>query len=65
MKISILIPVYNERNTIEEILKRIKAVELDKEIIIVDDGSTDSTRDFLFSLKQPEIKVFYHDKKPR
>jgi glycosyltransferase involved in cell wall biosynthesis len=43
MKISIIIPVHNERDTIAEIIKRIEAVELDKEIIIVDDKSTDGT----------------------
>lgn len=38
-KISAIIPVYNEIKTIEEIVSRVQAVELDKEIIIVDDGS--------------------------
>jgi len=47
MKLSIVIPVHNEKNTIEEIIKRIKAVDLDKEIIIVDDKSTDGTREIL------------------
>jgi glycosyltransferase involved in cell wall biosynthesis len=40
-------PVYNEMATIEEILVRVQAVDLEKEIVIVDDGSTDGTRDFL------------------
>ncbi len=62
MKISVLIPVYNEKTTIAEILKRVKAVELEKEIVIVDDGSTDSTREFLKTLKDSEIKVFLHEK---
>ena len=46
-RVSIVIPVYNERATIEEILLRVQAVDLRKEIIIVDDGSTDGTRGFL------------------
>lgn len=62
MKVSVLIPVYNEKATIAEILKRVKAVGLEKEIIIVDDGSTDSTREFLKTLKDSEIKVFLHEK---
>ena len=49
MKLSIIIPVYNEQNTILEILKRVENVVLpiSKEIIIVDDCSTDGTRDLL------------------
>jgi len=53
MKVSIVIPVYNEREFIEEVIRRVYAVSLDgaaKEIIIVDDGSTDGTRDFLQQL---------------
>jgi glycosyltransferase involved in cell wall biosynthesis len=49
-KLSVVVPVYNERTTIEEILRRIQAVEIDKEIVIVDDGSKDGTREFLKQL---------------
>lgn len=65
MKLSIVIPVYNEKKTISEIIKRVLAVKLSKvarEIIIVDDKSTDGTRKILANLKkkQPQIKIFYH-----
>jgi dolichol-phosphate mannosyltransferase len=59
--LSVIIPVYNEARTIEEILKRVKAVGIAKEVIIVDDGSTDGTRDYLKSIENTgEYKVFYH-----
>lgn len=47
--LSVVIPVYNEKKTIEEILQRVQAVDIgrEKEIVIVDDGSTDGTRDVL------------------
>jgi glycosyltransferase involved in cell wall biosynthesis len=46
-RVSVVIPVYNEKNTIGELLRRVQAVELDKEIVIVDDCSVDGTRDLL------------------
>jgi glycosyltransferase involved in cell wall biosynthesis len=46
-KVSVVIPVFNERGTIAEILQKVQAVDIPKEIIIVDDGSTDGTRDIL------------------
>jgi glycosyltransferase involved in cell wall biosynthesis len=50
MRLSVVIPVYNERPTIEELLRRVREVPIEKEIIVVDDASTDGTRDFLSSL---------------
>ncbi len=47
MKLSVVIPVYNEKATILEILRRVRAVDLPKEIIVVDDCSTDGTREIL------------------
>ena len=64
MKISVVIPVYNEVNTIREIVARVQTVDLDKEIIIVDDGSTDGTREQLqdITLSQKSVRVLYHDR---
>ncbi|MGD8382975.1 MAG: glycosyltransferase family 2 protein [Syntrophobacterales bacterium] len=63
MRLSVVIPVYNEVETIKEIVSRVQAVDLEKEIIIVDDASTDGTRELLqedtFSLEN--IRVLYHD----
>ena len=60
-KISILIPVYNERNTLLEILKQVEAVDfgLDKEIILIDDSSTDGTKELY---KDLNYKILYHEK---
>ena len=61
MKVSIVIPVYNEKKTILEVIKRVSSVDLGsitKEIIIVDDYSTDGTRDVLKNVK--DAKVFFH-----
>lgn len=65
MKVSILMPVYNEIKTIEDVLKLVKGVELDKEIVIVDDFSNDGTREFLkkeYADGFGEFKVYYHEK---
>lgn len=51
MKLSVVIPVFNERATIREILAKVEATPQDKEIILVDDGSRDGTRDFLELLR--------------
>ena len=63
MILSVIIPVYNERQTIEEILRRVKIVDIAKEVIIVDDGSTDGTRDYLRSMEsEKDFKVLYQAK---
>ena len=64
MKLSIIVPVYNERNTIQEILRRVRAVdlgEISKEIIAVDDGSTDGTLDILKLEEDSTTRVMKHD----
>jgi dolichol-phosphate mannosyltransferase len=61
--LSVIVPAYNEIRTIAEILRRVKAVDIAKEIIIVDDGSTDGTRDYLRSLESKEgLKILYQAK---
>ena len=63
MELSVIIPVYNEHATIKEIVERVKSVEpKDKEIIIVDDGSTDGTREILKSLRSDRVRVILHEK---
>ena len=61
MKLSVVIPVYNEIHTIEEILRQVCALPLDLEIIIVDDGSTDGTREVLGALDPTVFKVIFHE----
>src|SRR5262249_5783855 len=50
--LSVVIPVYNERATIEELLWRVQSVEIEKEIIVVDDGSTDGTEELLRAIAE-------------
>ena len=65
MKLSIVIPVYNEKKYIREIVKRVREVNLsgiEKEVIIVDDCSTDGTRDILENFLDKEVtQVLYHE----
>jgi glycosyltransferase involved in cell wall biosynthesis len=64
MKVSVIIPCYNEKATIREIVARVEAAPFeDKEIIIIDDASTDGTREVLKKEIEPHVgKVIYHDK---
>ncbi len=61
MKLSVIIPVYNEVQTIREIIESVKEVPCEKEIIVVDDFSTDGTRDLLKKVGSGEITVLFHE----
>src|SRR6185436_2489140 len=64
MKISIVIPVYNERATIGQVLDRVRAInvlDLQKEIILIDDCSIDGSIDFLKNLHDPSLQIIYHE----
>lgn len=62
MKLSVIIPVYNEVNTIEESVRRVQEVPLEKEIIIVDDGSFDGTKEIVKKIQGDNIKKIFHEK---
>lgn len=63
MLVSIIMPVYNEAQYIEEIVNRVLKTDIEKELIIVDDFSTDGTRDILSKYKQQKgIKIIFHEK---
>jgi glycosyltransferase involved in cell wall biosynthesis len=66
MKLSVIMPVFNEQETLREILQQVRAVELagiEKEILVVDDGSTDGSREILAEeAETADLRVFYHDK---
>jgi len=63
MKLSVVIPVYNEINTLEKILSEVRAVNITKEIILVDDGSTDGSRELLKRLgkEDPKLKIIFQE----
>lgn len=64
LTLSVIIPCYNEVHSIEEVLQRVEAVGIANEIIIIDDGSTDGTRDILARLEgenRPSLRIVYHD----
>ena len=66
-KLSVIVPVYNEKSTIEEILRRVAAVSIPKEIIVVEDGSADGTREVLEQIGQDshdygDLTVLFHEK---
>ena len=62
LKLSIVIPIYNERETLETLIAKVNAVDYDKEIILIDDFSTDGTREILSKYEKKQgFKVLYHN----
>jgi len=61
MKVTVIIPTFNEAPTIKEILRRVQETPFDKEIIVVDDGSTDGTREILAGLTAADVRVILHE----
>ena len=65
MKLSVIICCYNERATIEDVIARSQAVDLGpgwtREIIVVDNASTDGTREILQAINDAEVRVIYHE----
>ncbi|MGC1374202.1 MAG: glycosyltransferase family 2 protein [Candidatus Sulfotelmatobacter sp.] len=61
MKLSVIMPVYNERSTLRQVVDRVLAVPLDIQLICVDDGSSDGSREILEQLasERPQMRVFY------
>jgi len=62
IKLSVIMPVYNEVENLSKILEKVQKVNIEKEIIIVDDGSSDGTRDILEKIEQDNVKIYYHAK---
>jgi SAM-dependent methyltransferase len=60
LKLSVVIPVFNEAGTIGEVLRRVLATPFEKEVIVVDDGSTDATLEILERIGDPVVRVFRH-----
>jgi glycosyltransferase involved in cell wall biosynthesis len=61
LRLSVVIPVYNEKDTVAQMVRRVRSVPIPKEIILVDDGSTDGTREQLAAMEgQPDLRILYH-----
>ena len=61
MRLTVVIPVFNETATLEELLARVEAVDIDKEVIIVDDFSTDGTQELLNSMNRSDRVIVLHE----
>jgi len=64
MKLSVVVPVFNEKDTLEEIMRRVQDTPYDKEVIVVDDASTDGSQEILKRLAEQygNLRIFYHDR---
>lgn len=65
LRLSVVIPCYNEAKTIEKVVARVRAVGLADEIVIVDDGSTDGSRDILKRMDaegHPDLRIIFHER---
>jgi glycosyltransferase involved in cell wall biosynthesis len=63
--LSIVIPVFNEARTIAQVLERVRKASsagLEKELVVVDDGSTDGTREYLAGLREPDTRCVFHER---
>ena len=63
MKLSIIVPVYNEYHTVGIVINNLLSLEIDKEIIIIDDGSDDSSMDVIEAISHPEVRYLRHSKR--
>lgn len=61
MKLSVIIPCFNEENTIAEIIRRVEAIDIDKEIIVIDDRSTDRTAEIIRGFEPGRVKTLFHE----
>ena len=59
--LSVVMPVYNEKATVRSIIDKVLKLDMVKELVIVDDASTDGTKELLKNLKDERVKVFYHE----